>query len=132
MIRANKNMLNVLIIDDDSDIRFGVSRIVSRLGHSVKEAESGEQAIVRLSESNFDLVFCDLRFPTRLTGEQILATIKEQYPHIKVVMMSCAMDAEAQQEFMKKGASAAMQKPFFKNECANMLTNLFPTPRKAA
>lgn len=132
MIRANKNMLNILIIDDDSDIRFGVNRIISRLGHSVQEVASGEQALVSLSENTFDLVFCDLRFPTRLSGVDILAAINQQHPNVKVVMMSCSMEPEAQKELMHNGASAALQKPFFKKECAETLKNLFPANQKAA
>ncbi len=132
MKRANKIMLNVLIIDDDSDIRFGVNRILSRCGHTVKEAESGEEALACLSNTPIDLVFCDLRFPTKLSGTDILAAIAADHPRVKVVMMSCAMDYDLQKSLTDQGASATMQKPFFKAECIATISKLFPPLEKAA
>lgn len=120
-------MLNVLIIDDDRDMRFGVKRIISRCGHSVHEAESGEQALQCLSERNFDLVFCDLRFPSQLSGNEILAAICANFPDVKVVMMSCGMDINEQEKLKRDGASAALQKPFFRAECLDLLASLFPS-----
>lgn len=131
-MRANIPMLNVLIIDDDSDIRFGVNRILSRSGHSVLEAESGEAALECLAEKPIDLVFCDLRFPTNLSGTDILAAITADYPQVKVVMMSCAMEYDIQASLILKGASAALQKPFFKAECADVIAKLFPPLQQAA
>ncbi len=125
-------MLNVLIIDDDTDSRFGLNRVLNRCGHAVKEAESGECGLAKLAEMPIDLVFCDLRFPTGLSGEQTLKAITSAHPDVKVVMMSCSMDYTAQQELKVMGASAAMQKPFFKDQCLRTLESLFPPNQQAA
>jgi len=125
-------MLNVLIIDDDRDMRFGMKRIVSRCGHNAFEAECGEQALKCLSENHFDLVFCDLRFPTELSGAGILAAVQANFPDVKVVMMSCGMDFDTQEELLKNGAAAAVQKPFFKADCIHLLDKLFPAAKQAA
>jgi len=126
------SMLNVLIIDDDKDMRFGISRILTRCGHTVQEAVSGEQAFEQLSKNSFDLVFCDLRFPGQLSGENILAGIINQYPELKVVMMSCGMDFDVKENLAKNGACAALQKPFFKADCEYLLSELFPAVKQAA
>jgi len=125
-------MLNVLIIDDDKDMRFGVKRILTRCGHTVHEAVSGEQAFEQLSQEGIDVVFCDLRFPGQLSGENILDTISTQYPDIKVVMMSCGMDYDTKESLLQNGACAALQKPFFKADCQHLLSELFPAFQQAA
>jgi CheY-like chemotaxis protein len=125
-------MLNILIIDDDADIRFGLKRIMSRCGHEVLEANSGDEGVFKLANEPVDVVFCDCRFPHGMTGEQTLAMIKAEFPQIKVVMMSCTMEYDAQQSFKQLGASDALQKPFFASECAATLSKLFPALKEAA
>jgi len=125
-------MLNVLIIDDDPDMRFGMKRIIGRCGHCSTEAESGDQALKCLSTDHFDLLFCDLRFPSGLSGTDILAEVSARFPNIKVVMMSCDMDYEARKTLLGMGASAALQKPFFKADCIELLSELFPLTQQAA
>jgi len=125
-------MLNVLIIDDDNDIRFGLNRIMGRLGYDVVEAESGEAGLAALASGKFDLVFCDVRFPGGMAGDEILRTINADYPDVKVVMMSCAMDYSVRTEMKELGAADAMQKPFFKEQCLETVNALFPPLRKVA
>ncbi len=125
-------MLNILLIDDDADIRFGLNRVMTRCGHQVLESNSGDEALFRLANEPVDVVFCDCRFPHGLTGEETLANIKSRFPQIKVVMMSCTMEYDDQQSYKQLGASDALQKPFFASECSATLTKLFPALKAAA
>jgi len=125
-------MLNILVIDDDRDIRFGLNRTVRRCGYDVVEASSGEEGLELMASQKIDMVFCDLRFPRGLSGEQILEAIQQQYPDVKVVMMSCAMDYTTKTELQTLGASDSLQKPFFKEQCLATIHALFPPIQKAA
>lgn len=119
-------MLKVLIIDDDQDIRFGLNRVLTRCGHTVCEAESGDEGLDALANGTFDLIFCDLRFPIGLSGEETLKIVREQYPPVKVVMMSCAMGPTEEHSLKALGAADTVEKPFFKAQCIKTLEKLFP------
>ncbi len=128
----SNHILQVLVLDDDNDMRFALNRILSRCGCEVAEASSGESAIEQLSEQRFDLVLSDLRMPGEIDGEALLDFTVENYPDTQVVLMSCRMTAEARAQLVKRGASECLQKPFFKQECMDLLTRLFGSSRKAA
>lgn len=125
-------MSNVLIIDDDNEIRFGLNRVLGRCGHSVIEAVSGEQALEQLANHSVDLVFCDLQFPTDMSGEDTLNAIIKSYPKVKVVMMSCAMDYDLRERLGSLGAAQCAQKPFFKAQCMDILDTLLKNDQQAA
>lgn len=125
-------MLKALVIDDDDDIRFAVRRVVGKCGCDVADAESGEKALNMMSEEQYDIVFCDLRFPGGMPGEELLQRLREKHPTTKVVMMSCAMDAEIKKGLVEKGASDCVRKPFFKDVCLETIENLHPPQQKAA
>jgi len=125
-------MSNVLLIDDDHEIRFGLNRILGRCGHTVVEASSGEDGLERLANQPIDLVFCDLQFPTGLSGQETLDAIIQTHPDVKVVMMSCAMDYEVRAQMEDRGAADCVQKPFFKDQCLAILKSLVPNGQEAA
>lgn len=114
----------IMVIDDDDDIRFALKRIIGSCGCLVEEASSGAEALHKLSQQSIDIVFCDLRFPGDISGEQILALIKDQYPSTQVVLMSCAMDNVLQTRLLNQGASQCLSKPFFKDKCQEVLSTL--------
>lgn len=115
---------NVLIIDDDEDIGFALKRIIGRLGYNVNVAASWAEALAQLSSHAVDVVFCDLRFPGDISGEEILGLLQLNFPEIKVVLMSCAMPREISSKLMQDGASYCLQKPFFKAECQEVMLHL--------
>jgi len=125
-------MSNVLLIDDDHEIRFGLNRVLGRCGHSVIEAESGEDGLKQLDTHPIDLVFCDIQFPTGMSGQDTLDAIIQSHPDVKVVMMSCAMDYNVREQMEEKGASECVQKPFFKEQCISIINTLIPNGQEAA
>ena len=125
-------MSNVLLIDDDPEIRFGLSRVIRRCGHSVIEASSGELGLEQLKNHPIDLVFCDLQFPSGMSGEDILNAIISTHSDIQVVMMSCAMDYDVREKMEQIGAAECVQKPFFKTQCTDIVNALIPNDKEAA
>jgi len=125
-------MANVLLIDDDREIRFGLNRVLARCGYSVIEATSGEYALEQIKNHTFDLVFCDLKFPTGISGEETLKAIIQSHPEMKVVMMSCAMDYDIRDHLKSHGAAECVQKPIFKTQCLDIVNALIPTDKEAA
>ncbi len=55
--------INILVIDDEEVIRKSFILALDGTGHNVETVESGEKGIEKAQESNFDLIFLDLRMP---------------------------------------------------------------------
>ncbi len=112
---------SVLVVDDDIDIRYAIVRMLGKCECDVVEASSVECAFEQMQSQAFDTVFSDIRFPTGLSGEDLLKRTGEKYPHINVVLMTSALDKSKQNELMEKGAAFCLQKPFFLDTCLTVL-----------
>ena len=79
--------MNVLVVDDEPDIRRMLGQVLRREGHEVAEAESGEQALETLEQKRFDVVLLDVRM-SGMSGLDALAAIRERVPDLAVIMVS--------------------------------------------
>jgi two-component system, cell cycle response regulator len=66
---------HVLVVDDDENFRAWLSLLMRRLGFSVASAGDGEEALVRMHESAFDLLVCDLEMP-RMNGLEVIRVVR--------------------------------------------------------
>lgn len=129
---ATQAETSVLVVDDDDDIRYAIGNILKKCGCIVSEAISVEDALVDLSEHQYDIVFCDMRFHGGIGGEALLEFTNEHLPELDVILISCAMDAQRKKELQELGAAMCLQKPFFKDTCLDVLAELEERHRKAA
>jgi two-component system nitrogen regulation response regulator NtrX len=79
--------VNVLVVDDELDIRRMLGQVLRREGHDISEAESGEQALESLEQKRFDVVLLDVRM-AGMSGLDALAAIRERFPDVAVIMVS--------------------------------------------
>jgi two-component system, chemotaxis family, chemotaxis protein CheY len=82
---------DVLVVDDDSDVRWTVAEILRSAGFSVAEAEDGEIALGLLSAHRYRLVLLDVRMPKR-DGVAVMEALEEAPP--VVVHSAYTIDAE--------------------------------------
>jgi DNA-binding NtrC family response regulator len=101
----------ILIIDDDSEIRYSLSRVLSSRKYQVIEAPSGEQGIAVVKKSPPDLVFLDIRM-SGMSGIEALQHIRSSNPKQLVVLMTAFGTAQTAIEAMKYGAFDYIMKPF--------------------
>jgi DNA-binding NtrC family response regulator len=101
----------ILIIDDDSEIRYSLSRVLSSRRYNVIEAPSGEQGIVVVKKSPPDLVFLDIRM-SGMSGLEALQHIRSSNPKQMVILMTAFGTAQTAIEAMKYGAFDYIMKPF--------------------
>jgi len=120
-MQNEKSEYSVLVVDDDEDTRYALAKMLAKCGCDIAEVSSVEAALTMLSEASFDIVFSDMRFHGGVDGDVLLETVNQQYPDIEVVLMSCYMDAERKARLMEKGAAMCLEKPFFKDVCAETL-----------
>lgn len=67
-------MANILLIDDNEQLRNAASRAFVVWGHDVVTAKNGEEGLRRALEGDFDVIVCDLEMPG-LSGDQVFAQL---------------------------------------------------------
>ena len=112
---------SILVIDDEKNIRMTLSQSLESLGIPVQTAVNGEEALQKLRESIFRLVFLDLKMPG-MDGMDVLRRIKEEWPKIRVVIITAHGTIESAVEAMKLGAVDFIQKPFSPGEIRELAT----------
>lgn len=101
----------ILVIDDQSDMGWIMSRILNEQGHKVIVSRSGKEGLRKLNErKDFDLVFLDIKLPD-LNGLDVLEQIKKTSPHTKVIIVTAFGSPEVKQKALVCGASAFLDKP---------------------
>jgi signal transduction histidine kinase/ActR/RegA family two-component response regulator len=79
---------NVLVVDDDDEVRRVLADMLEELGFTVKAAESGQQALNALTTGRqFDLVLTDVVMPT-MNGVELAAAVRERWPSLPVIFAS--------------------------------------------
>ena len=103
--------IRVLIVEDESLIRWSLRQKFEERGYRVTEAENGKAAIEAIEGGRFDLVMLDFRLPD-MTGVDILRVIREADPDAVVLMMTAYSTIETAVEAIKLGAFDYIPKPF--------------------
>ncbi len=102
----------ILVIDDDAEIRYSLSRVLSSRGYQVTEAPSGEQGVALVKKGPApDLVLLDVRMGG-MGGIEALQLIRSANPRQLVILMTAFGTAQTAIEAMKYGAFDYMMKPF--------------------
>jgi len=103
-------MARVLVVDDERSIRLTLSRFLQRDGHEIVEAPDAEKAQQLLRDGSFDVVVTDIVLPC-LSGVELLHSIREAAPRVKVVMMTGEPTVESASEAVRAGAADYLMKP---------------------
>jgi two-component system nitrogen regulation response regulator GlnG len=102
----------ILVIDDDAEIRYSLSRVLSARKYQVLEAPSGEQGVALVKKGPApDLIFLDVRM-SGMGGIETLQHIRSTHPKQLVVLMTAFGTAQTAIEAMKYGAFDYVMKPF--------------------
>ncbi len=109
---AAKASPTILVIDDDAEIRYSLSRVLSSRGYQVAEAANGEQGVALVKKGPPpDLIFLDVRMGG-MSGLEALQHIRSASPRQLVVLMTAFGTAQTAIEAMKFGAFDYVMKPF--------------------
>ena len=100
----------ILIVEDEADIREGISEYLSETGYEVIEAEDGEEAIRLFNEKNIDLIILDIMIP-KLNGFGVLNKVRES-SSIPVIMLTAMSDNYTQIMSFNEQADDYITKPF--------------------
>lgn len=112
---------SILVVDDEKNIRLTISHSLETLGAPVQTAVNGEEALQKLREGQYGLVFLDLRMPG-MDGMDVLRRIRDGWPRIRVIIITAHGTIESAVEAMKLGAVDFVQKPFSPAEIRDLAT----------
>ncbi len=103
--------IRVLIVEDESLIRWSLRQKFSEHGYRVTEADCGRAALDALDAGVFDLIMLDYKLPD-MTGLDVLRRLRESDADTVVVMMTAFSSIESAVEAIKLGAYDYLSKPF--------------------
>ncbi len=103
--------MHIMIVDDERIIRDSFYYWFEKSGHKVATAASGSEALERLGQTPFDLLFVDIKMPG-MDGIELLTRVKENYPETLVIIITAYGSIESAVEAMKIGATDYLLKPF--------------------
>jgi len=101
---------NVMVVDDEKNIRAGLGKAIELDGHNVLLAEDGQRALETLEEEEVDLIIADLKMP-RVSGEELLRRVVESYPTLPVIILTGHGTIETAVQAMRDGAYDFLTKP---------------------
>ncbi|MGE4468809.1 MAG: sigma-54-dependent transcriptional regulator [Desulfovibrio sp.] len=113
-------MAQILIVDDDSQLRLSFERLLTEEGHEVRSAGSGEAGIQAVQAAVPDLVVMDVRMPG-MDGLQAFQRMREVEPRLQVIIMTAYASTETAIEATKLGAYDYVLKPFDIPDILNLI-----------
>jgi DNA-binding response OmpR family regulator len=118
----------VLVVDDDDDIRTMVRITLEGAGFTVREAGDGYAALAALEERAPDCMVLDLMMP-KLDGYGVLKSIRQRdlAPRTKVLILTCKVEERDFARGWELGADEYMTKPFEPDRLAHKLDELLHT-----
>ncbi|MDP4083275.1 MAG: response regulator transcription factor [Bacillota bacterium] len=104
-------MIKIIVADDQDLMRDGLATILNLRPELevVGTAKDGQEALEKAKEMGPDLILMDIRMPN-VNGVQGTKLIREQLPHVKVLMLTTFKDSELIFEALEEGASGYLLK----------------------
>jgi len=100
----------ILIVDDDKEIRNLFRRVLTTEGFSIREAGDGQEALDMVRGNPPSLILLDLDLPV-LDGADILAVLREQFPDIPVIVVTAFGDSELMEKALRYAPFTVINKP---------------------
>jgi CheY-like chemotaxis protein len=124
----DRNPLKILVVDDEKVTRELVVKYLERDSHCVVTASTAEEALLKVDETEFDLILTDLQMP----GKSGLEFAKEMHASQAGIPLVIFSGCETEPEVLPEGVNAFMRKPISSDELRRVLTKVAHGPVAAA
>jgi CheY-like chemotaxis protein len=121
----------VLVVDDDPAVRTSIDRVLSGKGYAVITAEDGEEALRKLNEEKYDLVYTDIRMPG-MSGLEVAEQVRARRPWTPVVIITGYGTDAAEARAKAAGVSSFMHKPLSPEMIEDSARDALATPAAVA
>ena len=111
---------NVLVVEDEPDLREILVYVLQDIGYNVFEAENGEVGLKVCQTQKIDAIISDIRMP-KVDGVQLLKNMREKSPEIPVIFLVTGFADIKESEVYQLGANAFINKPYDINELTQKL-----------
>ncbi|MBW6471043.1 MAG: response regulator [Methanosarcinaceae archaeon] len=117
-------MKNILITEDDENMRNGLEEILKGEGYNVDSVNNGQKGLELIKKNNYDVVLTDLIMPV-MGGMELLRNIRQIKPRTSVIIITGFGTIDNAVEAIKAGASDYITKPFKIDEVQSKIKNFF-------
>jgi DNA-binding NtrC family response regulator len=118
--------VEILLIDDEPELREALAETIKAAGHAVTELGSGQEAARLVADRPFDVVLSDVRLPG-IDGLTLLRTCRRDAPLTDFILMTAFADVGEAVAALKEGASDYLTKPFDIDELMHHLSRIEST-----
>jgi DNA-binding response OmpR family regulator len=108
---VSHQILSILVIDDEEEIRSTLSEILSDEGYMVETAKNGKDAVKTSKKTPFDLALVDIKLPD-MEGTDLLNKLRDAQPKMATIILTGKPSLENAIESVNNGADAYVLKPF--------------------
>ena len=115
---------DILIVEDDINLREALADTLQFAGYSVALAEHGQAAMARINDQSFRLIISDVQMKP-MNGIELLSSIRQQQ-NLPVVMMTAYGTIEKAVDAMRLGAADYLVKPFEADDLLEVVNRLLP------
>ncbi|GAB5380723.1 MAG: sigma-54 dependent transcriptional regulator [Aliiglaciecola sp.] len=115
----------ILIVEDDAGLREALVDTLLLGGYQILEADSAEQAMVKLGAEKVDLVVSDIQMG-EMSGLTLLRSIKNKFPNMPVLLMTAYATIDDAVQAMRDGATDYLSKPFSPEVLLNLVGRYAP------
>ena len=122
LVKSDRALPQVLLVDDSLSVRRVVSQIIRRLGFEVTTASDGQEAINILDTQDFMAIITDLEMP-RINGFELLSELRRrpQYATVPVAMLTTRTSDKHRDFAVRLGVSDYFNKPLDENQLRHFL-----------
>ena len=120
---AAPSLPEVLLVEDDPDVRKVEKELLTVLGYKVTEVPSGEEALEVVKKQHTPILITDLSMPG-IGGAELGREVKRISPNTKVLLISGFVSEEEMEKFKQMGIDAVLHKPFGLEELRKALDSL--------
>ncbi|MEE2001212.1 sigma-54 dependent transcriptional regulator [Alkalimonas sp. MEB108] len=120
----------IMVVEDDAGLREALVDTLSLASYQVVAADSAEQALLQLKQQSIKLIISDVQM-AGISGLELLATVRQQYPHIPMLIMTAYANVNDAVQAMRHGAVDYLSKPFSPEVLVNMVSRYVPAEQLA-
>ena len=117
-------MFNILVIEDNKNMRKLICATLKQNGYSTFEAEDGEVGLDVLDTTHIDLIICDIMMPN-MDGYEFTETLRDGHCETPIIIVTAKEQLEDKKKGFSIGADDYMVKPIDLNEMELRINSLF-------